>query len=59
MKETLLSLQRCQVIDEVLKRTDDEREANFDDADQTDDVRDKTLRLAAREGAKPSGCARA
>jgi len=33
-----------------LKRTDDEVEGTFDDADQTNDVRDEALRLAAREG---------
>jgi hypothetical protein len=34
-----------------LKRTDDdEADANFDDAEQTADVRDDALRLAAREG---------
>src|SRR5205823_9101413 len=33
-----------------LKRTDNENEANFDDAEQTGDVRDEALRLAAREG---------
>lgn len=34
-----------------LKRTnDDEADANFDDAEQTADVRDNALRLAAREG---------
>ena len=37
-------------LETTLKRTDDEREANFDDADQTDDVRDEALRVAAREG---------
>jgi Type III restriction enzyme, res subunit/Helicase conserved C-terminal domain len=33
-----------------LKVTDDERKANFDDPNQTDDVRDEGLRLVAREG---------
>src|SRR3972149_3900518 len=33
-----------------LKRTDDEADANFDDAEQTAHVRDDALRLAAREG---------
>lgn len=33
-----------------LKRTDDDSAANFDDADQVDDVRDEMLRLATREG---------
>jgi len=33
-----------------LKRTDEEVEGTFDDADQTSDVRDEALRLAAREG---------
>ena len=33
-----------------LKRTDDETDTNFDDADQTDDERDKAVRRAANEG---------
>jgi hypothetical protein len=33
-----------------LKRDEDEREGNFDDADQTDDIRDEVLRAEAREG---------
>jgi hypothetical protein len=33
-----------------LKRADDQSEANFDDAGQTDNVSDDELRLAAREG---------
>jgi len=37
-------------LETTLKRTHDENEANFDDADQTDDVQDEALRAAAREG---------
>ncbi len=33
-----------------LKRDDEEREGNFDDAEQTADIGDETLRAAAREG---------
>lgn len=33
-----------------LKRTDNDGEANFDDAEQTDDERDEAVRLATREG---------